>query len=730
MLVKEKGYLKSRFFRKLFLSYVLLILVFVAVYCIWYLYAYQQNYRSSMLESCWQKAYAFGTESDRDLLTAQSLCGAINTSDTLRNLYQTLHIEKKTVDSMLLYRVLSEMKHIKSFAASLDVYSIMLGFSEDNRLYTSGSVIALEDSVTPPVYTPWIGVTSAADLMNVHGTTNILLNKQYLIYADSYTGATGASSKGVTLVLTDISSLLNRVEALLPFFRAVEIRSGRNMIYASQPMNDANEILSVDSLTSAAVSYRFQLSDEALRPPFHIGVFAPLALTVLAGLVFMYLSYHYLKRRYQPIGAISQMVSDPSAPAKPKDDLEEIMRGIADLIGERNGYKEKMITLSPYASHGALHQLLSGNMHGDQMEILQEEQFGGLRSGFYVVGLVNLAISAAARLEQRFLDARTLAAHACSELSSEEHTVVTCAKDLSNLYVVVNGDHPEQLNDLFYEILNRITEAVDDRQISVTVGVSSPQTELEDARTACREAGQALENMLTGGRGSVYFFADPEKSDEEKEYDFPKDMQKRIVRDLRENNPEDLNALLDGIWEKNVRHAALSPDTLRHMVDEMHACISAALREISEKSTTHLRIDRVTEPATIEETFSYYRSILSQAVRTCQEEVMNDADSAELGNSICEYINQNLFNPDMSLSGVADHFGVSGKLVGTVCKNAFGKTYLQYVRDCQIQHAVKLLQTTDLPLEEIAAQCGFSNLLTFRRNFKAAMNMNPSDFRK
>ena len=42
----------------------------------------------------------------------------------------------------------------------------------------------------------------------------------------------------------------------------------------------------------------------------------------------------------------------------------------------------------------------------------------------------------------------------------------------------------------------------------------------------------------------------------------------------------------------------------------------------------------------------------------------------------------------------------------------------------------QLLQTTDLSLEEISEQCGFTNLLTFRRNFKASMGINPSDYRK
>ena len=88
------------------------------------------------------------------------------------------------------------------------------------------------------------------------------------------------------------------------------------------------------------------------------------------------------------------------------------------------------------------------------------------------------------------------------------------------------------------------------------------------------------------------------------------------------------------------------------------------------------------------------------------------------------------FAGELSLNGVADHFGVSGKLVGTVCRDAFGKTFLQYVRDCQIQHATELLQTTDLSLEEIAEQCGFTDANYFTRTFKKINGLSPNEFRK
>lgn len=726
---RQESYFKSKYFRGFFFSYLILILVFVAGMGAWYLYAYRASYQAGVRESARQKASAFATESDRDLLTAQALCSAMNTSESLRNIYQVTAIEKKTVDSMQLYRALSELSRVKGASGNLDVYSILLYFQGDTRLYAPGTVIALDSAVSAPFAGPWIGQTSVAELLRLQGSTNVILNKQFLIYADVYNGGTGASAKGVALVLLDTSGLAGRMRALQPLLDGAEILDGSRAVYASGDMRQDGEVYEIGSLVAPGVVYRLQLAEAALRTPVPFSVLLPLGLMILGGAAFLYVLYRSLKRRYRPIGEISQMVSTDKDGEKPRDEMEDIMRGIADLIGERNGYREKMITISPYASHGALHQLLSGTIGGQQMEVLREEQFWGLRQGYFVVGVVNLAaVNAAGAPEQRFLDARALAAHACAAFSDEEHTVVTCPRDAQNLYVVVNGDHGEALGELFYDMLPKMVEAIDDSSLAVTVGVSAAQTDPEHLRDACREAARALENMLTGGRGSVYFI-DAERDEEGRSYELPKDFQKRVVRDLKENNQEDLNALLDALWEKNIRRAALPPETVRQMVNELHACIGAALREISEKSTTHIRIERIREPATIEEIFAYYRTLLSRAAQAYQEEVAGDSGEA-LQQDICDYINQNLYNPELSLSSVADHFGVSGKLVGAVCKNAFGKTYLQYVRDCQIQHAVQLLQTTELPLEEIAEQCGFSNLLTFRRNFKAAMNMNPSDFRK
>lgn len=44
---------------------------------------------------------------------------------------------------MQLYRVLNDIRHIKSSGNNVNVYSLMLGFQNDEKLYSPNTVIAL-----------------------------------------------------------------------------------------------------------------------------------------------------------------------------------------------------------------------------------------------------------------------------------------------------------------------------------------------------------------------------------------------------------------------------------------------------------------------------------------------------------------------------------------------------------------------------------------------------------
>lgn len=709
---------RSRVFIRLFLSYVGIISAFLLLYMGYYMYSYSTHYADTASQEWQRQTVAWATQMDQQLLSAQSLCAAVNTSESCRDALQTAYVERKTVDTMQLYRMLNELKRIKGSSSNMNVYNLLLSFQGESKAYSAGAVVSFTGQSRMLARAPYLGETTVAELLGVQNASNILINKEFFIYADTYTPTSNSSDKGTVMVLFEKNSLRGLTRA------ALGDTAGSCLLVDGEPLlqTGPSEGLSftAPSQLHARLSYRVYAPADALKARFRVQDMLPLLVMALLGLAFMVVTYRVSKRYYQPIGSIGKMIENP---AGSRDEIEDILDGIRGLIGERNGYREKMVTISPYAQQGMLQSILSGG----ELPVLVDEQYVSLRAAYFMLALVN--ISSAKRQEPlKYQDAQELIAHVCREMSGEGVTVVCCRKSVQELYVIVNSDDSKGMENRFYDLYTRVVDALDDARYAVTIGVSRLENDLESLRDACKDAERALEQMLTGGRGCVYF-AEPERGLQERSYYFPKDAQKRLVKGLREGDLEGLQAMLDDLYQRNIVESDLPMGEVRAMVDELHLNIRNALRTVYDMRTTHIQIERIREAATIEEIFSYYRTVFETALQTARE-LDEPAEQTGLESEICQYIDAHFCDPELSLNALADRFGVSTKMVGLICKNAYGKTFLQYVRDRQIQRAAELLQTTDAPLEDIAAQCGFTNLLTFRRNFKAVMNMNPSDFRK
>ena len=59
----------------------------------------------------------------------------------------------------------------------------------------------------------------------------------------------------------------------------------------------------------------------------------------------------------------------------------------------------------------------------------------------------------------------------------------------------------------------------------------------------------------------------------------------------------------------------------------------------------------------------------------------------------------------------------------------FGMGVSDYVRHCRIEKAKKLLERTQKPISQIAAEVGFQDANFFTRSFKNAVGQTPKDYR-
>ena len=94
-----------------------------------------------------------------------------------------------------------------------------------------------------------------------------------------------------------------------------------------------------------------------------------------------------------------------------------------------------------------------------------------------------------------------------------------------------------------------------------------------------------------------------------------------------------------------------------------------------------------------------------------------------------EYINLNFSRP-LCVDFISKELHISKSSLYEMFHSNFGCTVNEYINSVRIQKACDLLKTTDLPIEEISRQTGFSKASYFTRVFKKTMNVTPLKYRK
>ena len=722
---KRTYYFRSGVFKRMFFSYTMIIVLAFSAFIGWSVLTYRRQ-NEELLEREWeQRATAWGTWMDQQLMQAQMICASVNASESARSALQTVYVEKTTMTSLQMYNLLNELNRIKGSARSTSLYSLILAFQGEKKVFLPGAVYSLEGECQALQTSPWFGVSTAAKLLGVSGR-QMMMNKEYLIYGEDYTGfGVQSSIKGQVLTLIEQDQVRTAIRDRLREEAGVQVlRRGQT---AFETGTISGHAFRTPSLADNMLEYIVYIPDSALTGPLPLSALLPMLVMALASVLFILVTYRISLRYYKPIDDIHQLVKKPSATVTEQEkgnEFDNILHGISSLIGERNGYREKMVTITPYARQGMLQAVIHG---AGRPETLVEEQFTELKRNYYMVGEVNIAITQEApAAERRYQDLQELVISICRDWPGEEMQVVAIPENLQNIFVIAAGDEKDGFEDFFYRLYSAIEENAGNEHTVFTIGTGRRESDLDRLSEACREAQASLGQMLTGGRGTVYF--PEERTEAAPGYYFPKDAQKTMVRLLKERDLDGLNAMLDDIYQKNVVEADLPPTEIRQLADELNWTIRKALRNAYDLSTTHVRMEPIREAATIEEIFAYDRQVFAAILEEVEPEVDEEKET-NLEDEICEYLEAHLYDPELSLNGVADHFGVSTKMIGLVCKKRYNQTFLSYVRDRQIHHAVELLKESDLGLEEISRQCGFTNILTFRRNFKAVMGVNPSEYR-
>ena len=89
---------------------------------------------------------------------------------------------------------------------------------------------------------------------------------------------------------------------------------------------------------------------------------------------------------------------------------------------------------------------------------------------------------------------------------------------------------------------------------------------------------------------------------------------------------------------------------------------------------------------------------------------------------------ENFTDPTLSLSGIAGEIGYHEKYISSRFKKEMGISFVQYLRELRIDHAVFLMEQGVVSVKNVALLSGFSDALYFSKVFKEIKGVSPKEF--
>lgn len=722
----EKSFFKSRLFKRLLSSYIFVISALFLIYISIMLYDTKVSCSEQKRQYYYANIDKFANSVDSALMDAVVISTNLNSSDIL-NIY-TMNNKGITSEDIPASAVISEIKNSTVSRHNINIYDTILFIDGSTTAFSSTKNynLSIPYSFTSQINTIEQNI-SLNDVLELD-SNEIVFSKNFAIYSQRYI-STYAS--GTIYVLFDSSFITDIADNLFKNERNVVVSIQNTPVYSDGSIK--NE---VTYETTSAINPQLKYKVTADKSNFGLVINSRFLITMLiiggVSVILIGGSIFLAGMFYKPVGNIEKIISGSqshsniNAGNNSYDEFNNISAKIHQLMLENTDYKEKIISIKPYAQKGMLHKILSDNSN---IDIVNSPDYDILQKKYYIISDINIAYIGKGTPENNdWSNIHNIIENISNEMSDENTNILLYDIDRFNIFAIINSDIHNNLEDIFYKILDSINIQKNNNDYAITIGVDKVRINISEISDACHNCSLALNYILTGGRNAVYYYS-PEDFSSDESYYFPSDSINKLTIFIKENSKNKISDYLNDIMNTNITKHSDNLKVMSMLIDELHVTAAKSVKNVFSEHPVNFKLEKIKFTATIEEIFSYYEDVLNTA---CNEYKIFKEKSNDISNddsAIIDEINNNISNSELSLAYLTEKFGVSNKYISTMCKRILGMTYIQYVQNERIKLAINYIQNSNYTLDEIASMCGYTSQLTFRRNFKNVTGVNPSEYK-
>ncbi len=199
---------------------------------------------------------------------------------------------------------------------------------------------------------------------------------------------------------------------------------------------------------------------------------------------------------------------------------------------------------------------------------------------------------------------------------------------------------------------------------------------------------------------------------------------------LLEENPSQLPGWLDGL----LAHVAR---VRTDRVESVRSLMLSILKELYRRTPDmYGKVYGISQASELEDYVAsvngiwQFREMLAALFE--QRNAMEDASSrfSQVVRDAKGFIARHIHEPELGLKEIAAEVNFSAAYLNVVFRTETGMTVKQYLIDCRLREAKRLLREPSVRISEIAQRCGYSNSNYFAKAFKEATGMTPGEYRE
>lgn len=342
---------------------------------------------------------------------------------------------------------------------------------------------------------------------------------------------------------------------------------------------------------------------------------------------------------------------------------------------------------------------------------------------------------------QKYDSIKFIMKNVLEEIINEKHNVYIC-KINGQIVALVNINHDYMLDfrsDL-EEMLNRGKEFVSNYfAFSYTPFVGGIH-DVKMLNKSYREALNALQYRTFISMSDIVFCDDSGKENKTSEVSIiiPEEKTKQLINLLRLRDEQTSLALVNSLLlavpqDSPIEYRVFLFDLISVLLhvfvdiedDDVKTKLSSELCGLVENYDVEIVSEKINEIIT-----EFCRSSLkTDAV----DEIKGDEIPGlkkDMVSEIKEFIDENYTNQALNVAMIGEYFNITPYYISNIFKKRENISMLDYISKKRVENAKKMLVTTEMNLETIALQCGFTNIRTFMRVFQKYEIVTPGKYKE